>query len=330
MAAVEAKGLTKSFGGVEVLKGVDLSVARGEIFGLVGPSGAGKSTLLRTLTGYFTPTEGTIEVLGGPPSAFADEERRRVGFMPQGFVLYDSLSVQQNLNFVAGLYDLGGAERRRRVREVLEFVELWEHRRKAARNISGGMQRRLQLAAAVVHEPELLFVDEPTASLDPILRRRFWKEFEQLREGGRTIFVTTQYVGEAEFCDRVGFLVDGRLAAVGTPEELRREAFGGEVLQLTLAGDPGDVGDALKAVEPAGHVVEVVQEGSAEEPVSRVRLVSPDADEALPAVMEALEGVEVRAVDLPTPSFDEVFFRLVRETERETDQNGREDETARP
>lgn len=317
MAAIDVKGVVLRLGGVEILKGVDLTVEEGEIFGLVGPSGAGKSSLLRVLTGYLEPSEGTVEVLGGPPSAFEDGERRRVGFMPQGFVLYDSLSVQQNLNFVAGLYSLRGGERRRRIQEVLEFVELWEHRRKAARNVSGGMQRRLQLAAAVVHEPELLFVDEPTASLDPILRRRFWREFQQLREDGRTIFVTTQYVGEAELCDRVGFLVDGRLVAVGTPAELRRRAFGGEVLQLTLAGDPGHVADSLKAVETVGHVAEIRQDDSAAEPVSHVRLVSPDADEALPLVMEALEGVDVRSVDLPTPSFDEVFFRLVQETRQD-------------
>jgi ABC-2 type transport system ATP-binding protein len=156
-------------------------------------------------------------------------------------------------------------------------------------------------------------VDEPTASLDPILRRRFWKEFEQLREAGRTIFVTTQYVGEAELCDRVGFLVDGELVAVGTPQELRRHAFGGEVMQLTLAGDPGHIGVALEAVETVAHVVEVSQEEDAKEPVSRVRLVSPDADETLPKVMEALGDIDVRSVDIPKPSFDEVFFRLVKE-----------------
>ncbi len=304
--------MVRRLGGVDVLKGVDLAIEEGEIFGLVGPSGAGKSTLLRVLTGYLEPTEGTVEVLGSPPSAFEDEDRRRVGFMPQGFVLYGGLSVQQNLSFVAGLYGLRAGERRRRVREVLEFVELWKHRRKAARDVSGGMQRRLQLAAAVVHEPELLFVDEPTASLDPILRRRFWKEFEQLRKGGRTIFVTTQYLGEAEFCDRVGFLVDGRLIAVGTPQELRRQAFGGEVVQLTLAGDPGHIGDSLQAVESVGHVTEIRQDERAGEPVSHVRLISQDADAALPLVMEALGEVEVRSVDLPTPSFDEVFFRLVK------------------
>ncbi len=119
-----------------------------------------------------------------------------------------------------------------------EFVELWEHRRKTAQNVSGGMQRRLQLAAALVHEPELLFVDEPTANLDPILRRRFWEEFRHLREQGKTPFVTTQYVGEAELCDRLGLLSGGILVALGTPDELRRRAFGGELIQLVLSGDP--------------------------------------------------------------------------------------------
>ncbi len=218
MAVVETNNLVRRFGGEEILKGVDLRVGEGEIFGLIGPSGAGKSTLLRTLTGYLSPSEGEVEVLLGlPPVAFGPKEKRRVGYMPQGFVLYDQLSVRQNLNFVAGLYGLRFGGRRRRVRETLEFVELWEHRRKAAGDVSGGMQRRLQLAAAIVHEPELLFVDEPTANLDPILRRRFWEEFRSLREGGRTLFVTTQYVGEAELCDRVGLLVDGKIVAAGTP-----------------------------------------------------------------------------------------------------------------
>ncbi|MDP9474488.1 MAG: ABC transporter ATP-binding protein, partial [Actinomycetota bacterium] len=236
--AVEAKGLVKRFGGDEVLKGINLAVERGEIFGLIGPSGAGKSTLMRTLTGYLSPSEGEVEVLGRSPATFGPEEKRRVGYMPQGFVLYGQLSVRQNLNFIAGLYGLGFGERRRRVQETLEFVELWEHRRKAAGDVSGGMQRRLQLAAAIVHEPELLFVDEPTANLDPILRRRFWEEFRALREGGRTLFVTTQYVGEAELCDRVGLLADGKIVATGTPEELRRQAFGGENIELRLAGEP--------------------------------------------------------------------------------------------
>lgn len=234
--------------------------------------------------------------------------------MPQGFVLYGELSVRQNLNFVAGLYGLKFGKRRRRVRETLEFVELWEHRRKTAANVSGGMQRRLQLAAALVHEPELLFVDEPTANLDPILRRRFWEEFRQLREGGRTLFVTTQYVGEAELCDRVGLLSGGALVALGTPDELRRRAFGGELVQLALSGSPSHLKDSLEALEPLGRVVEVRQDEDAEGAVSRVRLLVEDADAALPKVMEALNGADMRSVDLPKPSFDEVFFRLVERT----------------
>ncbi len=314
MAVIEVRNLTKRFGNERILKGLDLTVDRGEIFGLIGPSGSGKSTLLRTLTGYLSPSEGEVEVLGKPPSRFTSKDRRRIGFMPQGFVLYGELSVRQNLNFVAGLYGLRFMKRRRRVREALEFVELWEHRRKTAVNISGGMQRRLQLAAAIVHDPELLFIDEPTANLDPILRRRFWEEFQRLRDEGHTLLVTTQYVGEAERCDRVGLLSDSILVAVGTPDELRRQAFGGELIHLVLGGAPGRLGELLKALERVGRVVEVRQDEEAEEAASRVRLLVEDADAAVPKVTEVLNGTDLRSLAIPKPSFDEVFFRLVRGT----------------
>ena len=316
MPIVEAKDLGHSFGAETVLEGVDFAVEEGEIFGLIGPSGSGKSTLIRAFTGYLKPSEGEARVFGRPPTTFRGSDRRRMGFMPQGFVLYRELSVRQNLNFVAGLYGLKLFERRRLVREALKFVELWDHRRKAATNISGGMQRRLQLAAAIVHEPELLFVDEPTANLDPVLRRKFWDEFKALRDRGRTIFVTTQYVGEAEGCDRVGFLSGGKLAAVGTPEELRREAFGGELIELVLGGEPGHLGDSLSVLEGVGHVAEVREEGAAGELVSRARLVVDDADVALPKAFGALRSAEaeVRSADVIAPSFDEVFIRLVSKT----------------
>ena len=314
MAVIEVGNLTKRFGNERILKGLDLTVDRGEIFGLIGPSGSGKSTFLRTLTGYLSPSEGEVEVLGKPPSQFISKDRRRIGFMPQGFVLYGELSVRQNLNFVAGLYGLRFLKRHRRVRETLKFVELWEHRRKQAANISGGMQRRLQLAAAIVHDPELLFIDEPTANLDPILRRRFWEEFQRLRDEGHTLLVTTQYVGEAERCDRVGLLSDGILVAVGTPDELRRQAFGGELIHLVLGGDPGHLGEVLKTLEGIGRVVEVRQDEEAEEAASRVRILVEDADAAAPEVTEVLNGADLRSLDIPKPSFDEVFFRLVRGT----------------
>jgi ABC-2 type transport system ATP-binding protein len=311
MPTIRVEGLQKSFGGERVLDGLDLTVEGGEIFGLIGPSGSGKSTLLRVLTGYLRPSAGEVEVLGKPPAAFTSKDRKRIGFMPQGFVLYGELSVRQNLDFVAGLYGLGFLKRRRAVREVLEFVELWEHRRKAAANISGGMQRRLQLAAAIVHDPELLFVDEPTANLDPILRNRFWEEFRNLREGGRTLFVTTQYVGEAELCDRVGLLSGGKLVAVGTPDELRRQAFGGELIQLSSDEDPAHLGRRLEALEELGRVEEIRRDESAGG-VSRATILVEDADAALPKVMEVLDGAGLRSLDVPKPSFDEVFFRLVK------------------
>jgi ABC-2 type transport system ATP-binding protein len=314
MAVIEVRNLAKRFGDERVLKGLDLTVDRGEIFGLIGPSGSGKSTFLRTLTGYLSPSEGEVEVLGKPPFEFTSKDRRRTGFMPQGFILYGELSVRQNLNFVAGLYGLRFLKRRRRVREALEFVELWGHRRKTAANISGGMQRRLQLTAAIVHDPELLFIDEPTANLDPILRRRFWGEFQRLRDKGHTLFVTTQYVGEAERCDRVGFLSDGTLVAVGTPDELRSLAFGGELIHLVLGGDPGHLGEVLEDLEKVGRVVEVRQDEGAEEAASRVRIVVEDADAAVPKVTEVLNGTDLRSLDILKPSFDEVFFRLVRGT----------------
>jgi ABC-2 type transport system ATP-binding protein len=316
MAAIEVENLVKRFGSEEVLGGLDLTVEEGEIFGLIGPSGSGKSTFMRILTGYLPPSEGKVEVLEKTSSSFTSKDRRRMGYMPQGFVLYPELSVRQNLNFVAGLYGLRFGKRRRRVRETLEFVELWEHRRKTAHNVSGGMQRRLQLAAAIVHEPELLFVDEPTANLDPILRRRFWEEFRHLRELGKTLFVTTQYVGEAELCDRVGLLSAGKLVAAGTPDELRRRAFGGEFIQLVLGGDPGSLGERLEALEKVGRVEEVRKdERETEKAASRVRLLVEDADATLPEVMEVLDGAEVLSAGIPRASFDEVFFRLVRESE---------------
>lgn len=308
---VGAKGLTKSFGGASVLRGVDIEVEEGEIFGLVGPSGAGKSTLMRTLTGYLKPTKGEVSVFGRDPFRFDAADRRLMSFMPQSFVLYDELSVRKNMNFTAGLYGLKLGRRRERIREVLKFVELWEDRKKKASRLSGGMKRRLQLAAAIVHEPKLIFVDEPTANLDPILRRKFWDEFRLLSGMGRTIFVTTQYLGEAELCDRVGLLHNGRIIAAGTPEELRRKAFGGEMIELTLGGDPGHVGEHLAALGVVGRVVEVREEAG-ESAASRTRLVVENADVALPKVFEVLRDADVRSADLIYPSFDEVFFRLVR------------------
>ncbi|MDQ1495463.1 MAG: type transport system ATP-binding protein [Actinomycetota bacterium] len=204
---------------------VDFVVPRSTIVGVIGPSGGGKTTLIRILTGVLSPTAGRVEVLGSNPATASGYQRRRIGYMPQESVLFPKLSVWSNLQFVASLYAMP-VRRRRRLRGLLELVDLWEHRHKRLGHCSGGMQRRVALAAALVNEPELLFLDEPTAGVDPLLRERFWDRFRAVRDSGRTIVVSTQYVGEAALCDLVAVMARGRLIAFATPEDLRRQALG--------------------------------------------------------------------------------------------------------
>ena len=195
--AVWARGLTKEFEpGVGVFD-VDLDVPRGSIFGFIGPSGSGKTTTIRLLTGVIAPDSGELSVLGLSPIEFDRAARGELGYMPQLSVLYPELSLHQNLDFAASLFGVHWRRRRRRIKEMLDFVDLLPARNRLLRNSSGGMQRRLALAATLIHEPQLLFLDEPTAGVDPVLRRKFWDRFVDLKGQGRTIFVTTQYVGEA-------------------------------------------------------------------------------------------------------------------------------------
>jgi ABC-2 type transport system ATP-binding protein len=228
LTMVCARGVSKDFGDQRGLDGVDLEVAHGSILGVIGPSGCGKTTLLRILTGIISRDEGELSVLGTDPARFSARHRRRFGYMPQLPVLFPNLSLIANLNFVASVYGMP-LRRRKRLREVLEFVDLWEHRRKRLCEASGGMQRRLALAATLIHSPELLFLDEPTAGIDPILRDRFWSRFRDARDAGRTLIVSTQYVGEAALCDLVAVMAEGRVLVVDTPEGLRRHAFGDEL-----------------------------------------------------------------------------------------------------
>lgn len=312
---VRAEHLSRHFGEVRALEDVSLEASAGTIMGVIGPSGSGKTTFVRLLTGTLEPSSGIVEVLGEHPRHFRRQTREKIGYMPQLFVLYPDLTAAENVSFVASLFGVLWPRRRRRVREVLEFVELWEVRKRLAKQLSGGMQRRLELACALVHEPELIFMDEPTAGLDPVLRQTVWEEFRRLRDEGHTLVVTTQYVSEAEYCDQVAVIAGGRLVALAPPEELRREALGGEVLEVEAAR-PVD-GAILKGVPGVLRVRQTTP--------WRVLVTATDAGAATPRVLDALrrEDVDVASISEYRPTYDEVFAELIERTRRSPSANGR-------
>ena len=202
---------------------------------MIGPSGAGKTTTIRLMTGSLEPDDGVVRVLGEDPRKFRRRTRERIGYMPQLFVLYPDLTTRENVDFMAALFGIPAWRRGRRVKEVLELVDLTDARNRRASTLSGGMQRRLELACALVHRPDLLILDEPTAGIDPLLRTRVWSEFDRLRQSGVTILVTTQYVSEAEYCDAVALISEGQLVAYAPPDEMRKMAQGGEVFEVVDA-----------------------------------------------------------------------------------------------
>lgn len=302
-AAVTLEGVTRRFGEVTALDDISLVVETGQLVGIIGPSGAGKTTAVHVLTGELLPTSGTARVLGEDPATLDWRRRERIGVMPQQFSLYEDLTARENLDFVATLFGLLYPRRRRRVRDVLRLLDLDDARNRRASDLSGGMQRRLQLGATLVHDPDLIFLDEPTAGLDPLLRQTVWDELRRLRDAGRTLLVTTQYVGEAEMCDRVALIAEGRLLAFAEPGELRRAAFGGEVLEI-------ETERMLDAADLEAHpqVLAVRQVGP-----RRIHVVTDDAARATPVMIEAVQGLggAVAAIREHRPSFDDVFAQLV-------------------
>jgi ABC-2 type transport system ATP-binding protein len=302
---VEVKDVVKTFNHTPVIHDLNLTVNSRQIFGLIGPSGGGKSTIVRMLVGVYAPTSGTVSVMGAAPHDFTTAQRERIGYTPQGFFLYPSLTVKENASFVAGMFGIGPLKRRRRIRETLQFLEIWDARKRLAQDISGGMQRRLTLACALLHDPDLLIIDEPTAGLDPVLREKIWGLLRDLRDRGKTILVTTQYLDEATYCDTVAVLNNGTVAAVGTPDALRWQALDGE---LVIVEAERLTKDEVMALLRLPGVQKVEQTG----PTS-LRALVDSAESAAPLITEALaaQGVDVTAVRPHVPTFDEVFMKIV-------------------
>ena len=304
---VVAVDIGKRFGDRDVVQDLSFEVQRGTIFGIIGPSGCGKTTTVRMLLGVLRPTSGDLRVLGRHPHRFRRRDRERLGYMPQRFVLFPELSVMENMGFAASIYGMGLLGRGKRIRHTLELVELWDAKDRPAGQLSGGMQRRLELAATLIHNPEVLFLDEPTAGIDPVLRAKFWEHFRALRDEGRTLIVTTQYVTESEYCDEILVLREGRKVATGTPEEVRRLAIGGEV--VTVAGPHLDR-RAVTAIREVEGVNTVTWDGH-----DRLKVIVEDAGAAMPDLVEALRqaDVDVDEVSEQHTSFDDVFVQLMDE-----------------
>jgi ABC-2 type transport system ATP-binding protein len=302
--AVEAVDLTKRFDGFTAVDGVSFVVERGSIFGFLGPNGAGKTTTIRMLLGLLKPTSGRAAVLGLDIVRQTAQVKRQIGYMSQRFSLYDDLTVAENLNFYGRTYGVRGARLRARKAFVLHMAGLEGRERELTRNLAGGWKQRLALGAAILHEPEMLFLDEPTAGVDPLSRRAFWHLLYELAEGGTTIMVTTHYMDEAEHCQGLAFIQHGRIVARGSPAAIKETEMRGQVLEIDC--DRPD--RAIPALRGMGLFEEVALYGAL------IHAVAPGV-EAHRAEIEAVlvgAGVQVHGLDLIAPSLEDVFISTVR------------------
>jgi ABC-2 type transport system ATP-binding protein len=307
---VQTSALTKKFGGLIAVDHMNLSVKAGEIFGFLGPNGAGKTTTVRILCGLMMPTSGNAMVVGHDVVKEPEEVKQRIGYMPQAYGLYDDLTVEENLEFFGSVYRVPSDERRKRVEEILQLVRLEEFHKQFAGQLSGGLKRRLSLAVSMVHNPELLVLDEPTAGIDPPLRRVFWEYFRQLNKRGVTFFINTHYMDEAELCDRLALISYGRLVSVGSPTELKRKAIGGERVELVTAD--------LSRTDTILKDSELVREIRSSD--GCIQLIVDEAASAIPRLTSLLRehGVEVLQVRQLQPSLEDVFIKLVQEAGERT------------
>jgi ABC-2 type transport system ATP-binding protein len=315
--AVLLRDVSKKFGRAEVLHDINVRLPWGAILGVIGPSGSGKTTTIRIMLGMLKPSGGTVRTIGRdlrrqrPDVRFwryglRRSDRERIGYLLQDFVLYPALTVMENLRFAAALYGMPWWEANRRARDLLPFVELTDAAHRRAEKLSGGMRRRLALAATLIHDPDFLVLDEPTAGIDPILRASIWDGLRQWRDRGKTMVVTTQYVTEAEYCDHVILIDEGTIRASGTPAELRREASGGDMIDIEFEQLRPGIADRLREL-PFVHDVEPGNTPST------VRVVVDDFTEDLPRLQAYCEREEGGCLSMEPHflSFDDIFVRLV-------------------
>jgi ABC-2 type transport system ATP-binding protein len=305
---IRAEHLSRRFGELVAVRDVSLEVHRGEIFGILGPNGAGKSTTIRMLCGILDPSSGTGTVVGYDVGRDPDEVKQRIGYMTQRFSLYEDLSVVDNLNFYAGIYGLRGARRTTRVADVLERTGLAARRKQLAGTLSGGWKQRVALACATIHEPPLIFLDEPTAGVDPVSRREFWEQIYAITSQGTTAVMTTHYMDEAERCHRLAFIFRGELLDLGTPDEIvsRRQL---RVAELEV----GDAVAAAAALRARPEVEEVAHYGH------RLRLAVRALADPQAVARDALatHGLAITTMRETHPTVEDAFVSMVRADARD-------------
>ncbi|MCE7949695.1 MAG: ABC transporter ATP-binding protein [Xanthomonadales bacterium PRO7] len=298
-----ARGLTRTFGKVVAVDRIDLTVNRAQVYGFLGPNGSGKTTAIRMLCGLLLPSAGTIDVLGYQIPEQAEALKRRIGYMTQKFSLYDDLTVRENLEFVAAVHELDRAQTRARVAGLLERYWLGEQRGQLAGTLSGGQKQRLALAAAVLHKPELLLLDEPTSAVDPQSRREFWDSLFALTDAGTTILVSTHYMDEAERCHRLAILDRGRLVADGTPHELEN-ALPGQVLLVDCANPRA----AQNALANLPGIAAMAQIGAS------LRVLGSDSADLRARIAADLHAADIDArVETTRPNLEDVFVAATRQ-----------------
>ena len=305
---IETENLSKHFKQTTAVDGLSLQVRSGEVFGLVGPDGAGKTTTIRMLCAVTNPSSGWARVAGLDSVANGEQIKRRIGYMAQRFNLYGDLSTEENLDFFADIFQVPGKVRRERKERLLHFARLTEFRQRRAAHLSGGMQKKLALACTLIHQPEIIFLDEPTTGVDPVSRREFWDILTELHLQGITIFVSTPYMDEAERCSRVGLIYQGRIVVCDTPEQIK-SLVTGDLLEIR----PSDLRQAEKVVESLVGVLEVQTYGD----LLHAFVDSASLREAAVRASLAQAGIEAISVRSIRPRMEDAFISLVRRQERD-------------
>ncbi len=307
VSAVHIENLVKRFGDFVAVDNVSLDVAPGEIFGFLGPNGAGKSTTIRILCGLLPPTSGKASVGGFDVKTQPEDIKKNIGYMSQKFSLYDDLTVQENIEFFGGVYGVSQEKLIERRNYVLKMAGLEDKRDTMTKLLAGGWKQRLALGCAILHEPPIVFLDEPTSGVDPIARRSFWQLIYQLSAAGQTVFVTTHYMDEAEYCHRIALMYGGRMIALGSPAELKRSLGVGTLLNLVTS----DLLPCMTVLENRKHILDLAVFGGG------LHLKVDDADAAIAEIRSALAeaGIQIKTLEPITPSMEDVFVSLIEKEE---------------